>query len=370
LRPPAAPPPPPELKSVKLLDRVRECVRLLHYSKRTEEAYVYWSRVYIRFHGVRHPAEMGGAEVEAFLTWLVSERKVAASTHGQALSALLFLYGRVLGLQLPWMTDLSRPRVHRRLPVVLTADEVAAIFRAIEGVELRLFVQLLYGTGMRLNEGLRLRVKDIDFAHATVVVRAGKGGKDRLLMLPQSLVPALREQLAHAHDLWRADRAAELGGVFLPDALARKYPGAAASWPWFWVFAQAEPSVDPRSGEVLRHHLFDQMVQRAFKRAVQRADIQRPATPHSLRHAFATHLLQSGYDIRTVQDLLGHADVATTMIYTHVLKVGGGGVRSPLDAMAATTAAASAAPAPGPVPTPAPWPAAPARAAASRFPSR
>jgi integron integrase len=370
---------------VKLLDRLRECVRLLRYSKRTEEAYVYWSRAFIRFHGLRHPAEMGGPEVEAFLTWLASERQVAASTHGQALSALLFLYGRVLGLQLPWMNDINRPRVHRRLPVVLTPDEVAAIFRAIDGVELRLFVQLLYGTGMRLSEGLRLRVKDIDFAHATVVVRAGKGGKDRLLMLPQSLVPALRDQLARAHDVWRSDQAAGRGGVQLPDALARKYPGAAASWPWFWVFPQAELSFDPRNEgtdrggvgsepRLQRHHLFDQLVQRGFKRAVRRAGIQRPATPHSLRHAFATHLLQSGYDIRTVQDLLGHADVATTMIYTHVLKVGGGGVRSPLDAMpSADTAPQEAAPPELPAVRPA-GPAAasrisPGRAGASRSPS-
>jgi integron integrase len=336
---------PPEFKSVKLLDRLRECLRLLHYSKRTEEAYVHWCRTFIRFHGLRHPTELGAEEVQAFLIWLTSERQVAASTHGQALSALLFLYGRVLGLQLPWMNEVNRPKVQRRLPVVLSTDEVAAVLRAVEHRELWLFLQLLYGTGMRLNEGLRLRVKDLDFGHATLVVRAGKGGKDRLLMLPGSLVPALREQLARAHGVWQADRTAGVAGVHMPDALARKYPGAGLSWPWFWVFPQADLALDRRgldsaahagADEVLRrHHLHEQMVQRAFKRAVRRAGIQRPATPHSLRHAFATHLLQSGYDIRTVQDLLGHADVSTTMIYTHVLKVGGGGVRSPLDALRA-----------------------------------
>lgn len=194
---------------------------------------------------------------------------------------------------------------------------------------------MLYGTGLRISEGLQLRVKDIDFAHHAVIVREGKGGKDRVLMLPQSLVPALRAQLAQAHALWARDRAEAKAGVEMPDALARKYPRAGASWPWFWVFPQATHSVVPRSGVVRRHHLYDQTFQRAFKRAVMAAGIDKPATPHTLRHAFATHLLQSGYDIRTVQDLLGHADVATTMIYTHVLKVGGGAVRSPLDAMPA-----------------------------------
>ena len=324
----------PPLRSVRVLDRLRERVRLLHYSLQTERAYVHWCRTFIRFHGIRHPAQMGGPEVEAFLSWLVCERKVSASTHKQALSALLFLYGKVLQVQLPWMQDMGRPRVQRRLPVVLSKDELSAVFRGLDG-EHRLFAQLLYGTGMRLTEGLRLRVKDLDFQHRTVIVREGKGGKDRLLMLPQSLVPALREQLARAHMHWAADNACGQGGVEIPDALERKYPRAGASWPWFWVFPQATHSTDPRSGVVRRHHMFDQTFQRAFKRAVQAAGLTKPATPHTLRHAFATHLLQAGYDIRTVQDLLGHADVATTMIYTHVLKVGGGAVRSPVDTMGA-----------------------------------
>jgi integron integrase len=218
------------------------------------------------------------------------------------------------------------------LPVVLSPDEVASLFRGLEG-EHRLFAQLLYGTGMRLTEALQLRVKDVDFAHRSIVVRHGKGGKDRVLMLPQSLMPALREQLKVARGLWSADQAAGRGGVEMPDALERKYPRAGASWPWFWVFPQAAHSVDPRSGGVRRQHMFDQTFQRAFKRAVRAAGIVKLATPHTLRHAFATHLLQAGYDIRTVQELLGHADVATTMIYTLVLRVGGGAVRSPLDAL-------------------------------------
>jgi integron integrase len=332
LRPARAEPALPPLKSVRLLDQLRERIRLLHYSRRTEEAYVYWCRVFIRFHGLRHPAELAGPEVEAFLTWLACERQVAASTHKQALSAVLFLYTKVLQVQLPWMSEVGRPRVQRRLPVVLSPDELAAVFRGLDGVH-GLFAQLLYGTGMRLTEGLQLRVKDVDFAHRTLIVREGKGGKDRLLMLPQQLVPALREQLNHAHALWSADQATGQGGVEMPYALDRKYPRAGASWPWFWVFPQATHSTDPRSGVVRRHHLYDQTFQRAFKRAVTAAGLSKPATPHTLRHAFATHLLQAGYDIRTVQDLLGHADVATTMIYTHVLKVGGGGVRSPLDVL-------------------------------------
>jgi integron integrase len=278
---------------------------------------------------------MAGPEIEAFLNWLVNERHVAASTHRQTLSALLFLYTKVLELQIPWLVEVGRPRVQRRLPVVLSQDEVAAIFRELDGAQ-RQFAQFLYGTGMRLSEALQLRIKDVDFAHRSVIVRQGKGGKDRVLMLPQSLVPAIREQLARAHALWTVDQVQGKGGVHMPDALDRKYPRAGSSWPWFWVFPQASHSTDPRSGVVRRHHMFDQTFQRVFKRAVHAAGITKPATPHTLRHAFATHLLQAGYDIRTVQDLLGHADVSTTMIYTHVLKVGGGAVRSPMDAMKLT----------------------------------
>lgn len=324
----------PPLKSVRLLDQLRERIRYLHYTISTEQTYVYWVKGFIRFHGLRHPAEMGRAEIEAFLSWLANERRVAVSTHKQALSALLFLYGKVLGVDLPWMNDIGRPRTKRRLPVVLTPDEVARLLCLMAG-EHRLLAQLLYGTGMRINEGLQLRVKDIDFERRTVIVREGKGGKDRAVMLPESLIRSLREQLARARVLWADDCRCGRAGVEMPDALARKYPRAGASWAWFWVFPQADVSVDPRSGVVRRHHLYDQTFQRAFKRAVTCTGLTKLATPHTLRHSFATALLQSGYDIRTVQELLGHADVATTMIYTHVLKVGGGGVRSPMDALPA-----------------------------------
>ena len=320
----------PPLKSGKLLDRLRERIRYLHYSVRTEESYVYWVRMFIRFNGLRHPETLGGPEVEVFLSWLANERNLSASTHKQALSALLFLYGKVLGKELPWMTQIGRPRTQRHLPVVLTIEEVARILAFMDG-EHRLFAQLLYGTGMRITEALQLRTKDVDFERGAIIVREGKGRKDRAVMLPQRLIPALREQIARARFLWSTDQAEGRGGVEMPFALERKYPRAGSSWAWFWVFPQATHSVDPRTGLVRRHHMYDQTFQRAFKRAAELAGITKPATPHTLRHSFATHLLQAGYDIRTIQELLGHSDVATTMIYTHVLKVGGGGVRSPVD---------------------------------------
>ena len=322
----------PALRAPKIMDQLRERLRYLHYSERTEKVYVRWCRSFIRFHGIRHPRDMGGPEVEAYLSWLALERNVAASTHKQALSALLFMYGKVLGLQLPWMAQIGRPRSPRRLPVVLSKEELGRLFAALEA-EHRLLARLLYGTGMRISEGLQLRVKDVDFTHRAIIVREGKGAKDRAVMLPQTLVAALHDQLERAHRMWSADRADGRAGVYMPAALERKYPRAGASWAWFWVFPQADYSTDPRSGVIRRHHLYDQTFQRSFKRAVAAANIDKPATPHTLRHSFATHLLQSGYDIRTVQELLGHADVATTMIYTHVLKVGGAGVLSPLDSL-------------------------------------
>ncbi|MES2049976.1 MAG: integron integrase [Pseudomonadota bacterium] len=322
----------PVLKAGKVLDQLRERIRYLHYSLRTEDAYVYWTRAFIRFHGVRHPATMGGPEVEAFLSSLVNSKNVAASTHRQALSALLFFYGKVLCIDLPWMKEIGRPKETKRLPVVLTPDEVAKILCLLDG-EHRLFAQLLYGTGMRINEGLQLRVKDVDFERRTIIVREGKGGKDRPVMLPQSLMHGLRDKLARSRVLWAADQEAGCGGVEMPNALDRKYPRAGASWSWFWVFPQESHSTDPRSGVVRRHHMYDQTFQRAFKRALTSTGIYKTATPHSLRHSFATAVLQAGYDIRTVQELLGHSDVSTTMIYTHVLKIGGGGVRSPMDTL-------------------------------------
>ena len=325
----------------RLLDQVRSQVRYLHYSLRTEQAYVHWVRAFVHFHGLRHPAELGAKEVEGFLTWLAVERGVSASTHAQALSALLFLYQKVLRQTVPWLSDIGHPKRDRRLPVVLSQDEVARLFSALAG-EPQLFARLLYGTGLRLLEGLRLRVKDIDFDHRAVLVREGKGAKDRVVMLPASLEQALRQQLVQARMVWADDRAAGVAGVHLPDTLARKYPRAAMSWPWFWVFPQAELSVDPRGAGLRRHHQYEQAFQRAFKRAVQQVGVAKLATPHTLRHSFATHLLQAGYDIRTVQELLGHADVSTTMIYTHVLNLGGGAVRSPLDGLDALGALAVA----------------------------
>jgi integron integrase len=320
-----------------LIGAVRSELRARHMSLRTEDTYVYWVRDFVRFHGRRHPREMGAAEVEAFLAMLANRRRVAASTHNQALSALLFLYRAVLKVELPWLDNLQRPRRPQRLPVVLSVEEVTAVLSRMQG-EYGLLARLLYGTGMRINEALRLRVKDVDFDRLTLVGREGKGDKDRALMLPQSLVADLRAQLAYSRSLWLRDRADQVAGVELPHALARKYPRAPQSWVWHWVFPQATLSVDPRGGVRRRHHLFDQTFQRAFKRSALAAGVHKPATPHTLRHAFATHLLQAGYDIRTVQELLGHADVSTTMIYTHVLKVGGMGVRSPLDAMNADDA--------------------------------
>jgi integron integrase len=328
--------PPVDPSSLRLLDQLREHIRYRHYSLRTEEAYVHWVRAFVRFHGsARHPREMGRAEIEGFLTWLAAERQVSPSTHKQALSALLFLYQHVLGQELPWMAELGRPKRQVRLPVVLTHAEVSRLLSALPD-EHRLVGRLLYGTGMRLLEGLRLRVKDVDFARRVIVVRDGKGGKDRVVMLPAALEGPLKAQIRLAGELHRGDRADGLAGVHLPHALARKYTRAAESWVWFWVFPQGGVSRDPRSGgERRRHHVQEQAFQRAFKRALHEANIAKPATPHTLRHSFATHLLQAGVDIRTVQELLGHSDVSTTMIYTHVLRLGSSGVRSPLDDLTA-----------------------------------
>lgn len=322
----------PPLRSARVLDQLRERCRLLHYSLRTEEVYAYWVKAFIRFHGLRHPSELGGPEVEAFLMHLANDRSVAPSTHSQALSALLFFYSKVLQHELPWLKEIGHPHRHRRLPVVLSVEEVGFVLQGMQGAHL-LLAQLLYGTGLRIAEALQLRVKDVDFGQRALIVREGKGAKDRVVMLPQSLTPALRAQLAQARLIWAGDVEAGTAGVEMPHALDRKYPRMGASWPWFWLFPQDHHSTDPRSGVVRRHHLYDQTFQRAFKRAVQAAGVAKPATPHTLRHCFATHLLQAGSDIRTVQELLGHSDVATTMIYTHVLKLGGGAVRSPLDAL-------------------------------------
>ncbi len=318
-------------ESPKLLDQVRGKIRLKHYSIRTEQAYLHWIKRFILFYGKRHPREMGPAQVEAFLTHLAVEGKVAASTQNQAKSALLFLYREVLEEELPWLDGVERAQEPKRLPVVLTREEVAAVLAALPPI-CDLIAGLLYGSGLRILEAVRLRVKDVEFSRKEILVRDGKGFKDRITMLPGKLVEPLTKHLERVRTLHERDLAAGNGAVYLPYALARKYTHAPKEWGWQYVFPARQLSRDPRSGAVRRHHLGDQVVQRAVRQAVRDAGVVKPATPHTFRHSFATHLLESGYDIRTVQELLGHSDVRTTMIYTHVLNRGGRGVRSPLDA--------------------------------------
>ncbi len=314
----------------KLMDQVRARIRTKHYSLRTEEAYTQWIRRFILFHNKRHPLEMGKVEVEAFLSALAVERRVAASTQNQALNAILFLYREVLEKPLDWLDNVTRAKRPARLPVVLTTDEVQRLLAQLVGTRW-LVVSLICGTGMRLMECLRLRVKDVDFDYRQIIVRDGKGAKDRVTMLPQSLTAPLRQHLEKVRLLHQRDIALGHGAVYLPYALDRKYPNAAREWGWQYIFPSATLSTDPRSGIVRRHHLYEKTVQRAVKLAVRNAGIVKPASVHTLRHSFATHLLETGYDIRTVQELLGHQDVSTTMIYTHVLQTGGRGARSPLD---------------------------------------
>lgn len=321
---------PPVAAAPKLLDQVRGKIRLKHYSIRTEQAYVDWIKRFVLHFDKRHPRDLGAAEVEQFLTYLAVHGKVAASTQNQAKSALLFLYKEVLALDMPWLDNVERARAPKRLPVVLTRDEVQAVLTRLGGTHW-LIASLLYGTGMRIMEGLRLRVKDVDFKRREILIRDGKGFKDRVTMLPVSLSSTLQTHLARVRELHNTDLEQGFGEVYLPYALARKYPTAPRDWAWQYVFPASKISTDPRSGEVRRHHVQDQAVQRAIKQAVRDAGLTKPATPHTLRHSFATHLLEGGYDIRTVQELLGHSDVATTMIYTHVLNKGGRGVTSPLD---------------------------------------
>ena len=303
---------------------------LKHYRLRTEQSYTDWIKRFIRHFGKRHPRELGAAEVEQFLTHLAVAGKVAASTQNQAKSALLFLYKEVLELELPWLDNIEQAKAPKRLPVVLTVNEVQSLLSRLEGTHW-LIANLLYGTGMRVMEALRLRVMDVDFQRNEIMVRDGKGSKDRVTMLPLTLKPSLQTHLLKVRRLHERDIEAGRGEVYLPYALDRKYPNAGREWGWQYVFPAAAISLDPRSGKHRRHHLLDQAVQRAMKQAVRDAELVKPATPHTLRHSFATHLLEGGYDIRTVQELLGHSDVSTTMIYTHVLNRGGHGVVSPLD---------------------------------------
>ena len=315
----------------KLFDQIRSRLRLKHYSLRTEQAYVQWAKRYIIFHGKRHPREMGKQEIEVFLTSLAVDRNVSASTQTQALSALLFLYKEVLGIDFPWLTEVTRAKRSARLPTVLNQEEVRALMAQVEEPLMNLIVRLLYGTGMRLLETLRLRIKDIDFIRDEIVIREGKGSKDRVTMLPISLSARLCAHLAVVKAQHEADLALNKGEVWLPDALAVKYPNAPKEWGWQYIFPANGFSTDPRSGAVRRHHVDEKRIQRAVKLAAAKAKIAKQVSPHVLRHSFATHLLESGYDIRTVQELLGHSDVSTTMIYTHVLNRDGRGVVSPLD---------------------------------------
>lgn len=313
-----------------LLDQVRDKIRMKHYSVRTEQAYTDWAKRFILFHRKRHPGDMGAPEVEQFLTYLAVQGKVSASTQNQAKSALLFLYKEVLKAELPWLEKVESAKQGERLPVVLTASETHRLLEKLEGTS-ALIARLLYGTGIRIMEAVRLRVKDVDFEQHEIIVREGKGNKDRVTMLPDTLVAPLRLHLKRVRALHHEDLAAGYGDVYLPFALARKYPTAGREWHWQYVFPAARRSVDPRSKAERRHHVSDQSVQRAVRQAARDAELHKQVTPHVLRHSFATHLLQAGYDIRTVQELLGHKDVQTTMIYTHVLNKGGRGVKSPLD---------------------------------------
>ena len=314
----------------KLMADVQARMRRLGMSRRTEEAYLGWIRRFILANGKRHPRDLGAREVEAFLTRLAMEGNVAPSTQNQALSGLLFMYREVLGIELPWMDDIRRAKRPQRLPVVLSREEVQALLDELGGLDW-LMASLLYGSGLRLMECVRLRVKDLDFVRGEVMVRQGKGGKDRRTMLPARLREPLQVQLREVRRVHQRDLAAGFGEVWMPDALSRKYLGAAREFGWQYVFPAPRRSCDPRSGVIRRHHLDESVLQRAVKAAVRRAGIDKPATCHTLRHSFATHLLEAGYDIRTIQELLGHKDVATTQIYTHVLNRGGAGVLSPLD---------------------------------------
>jgi integron integrase len=320
----------PAARAPRLLDRVRTVLRTRHYSARTEEAYVHWIRRFVLFHEKRHPADLAEPDIERFLSALATERHVSASTQNQALAALLFLYGSVLDRKLGWLENVVRAKRPERLPVVLTRAEVGAVLEAMQGVE-KLCASLLYGSGLRVLEVLRLRIKEVDFAGQQLQVRDGKGRKDRVTLLPASLQPALRLHIDRMRAQHQLDLRRGSGFVELPDALRVKYPAAPEEWPWQWVFPATRHYTDHATGERRRHHLHETVLQRAVHRAGIAAGVAKPVNPHALRHSFATHLLESGSDIRTIQQLLGHKDVSTTMIYTHVVGRGPLGVQSPLD---------------------------------------
>jgi integron integrase len=337
--------------SPRLLDLVKRAVRYRHDALSTEKAYVHWVRFYVKFHCLKHPRQMGAPEVEAFLSYLANDCHVSPSTHRQALSALLFLYTEVLKIDLPWSQQIGRPQAIQRLPVVLTVDEVRRTLSAMDGTT-QLIAKLLYGTGMRIMEAMRLRVEDVEFDCGAIIVRESKGAKgakgdkdrdrDRVVMLPESLRVPLATQIAQAKEVWELDRADGIAGVEMPIALAKKNPNAAESFTWFWLFPQATRSRDPHSNIMRRHHFYNDTFRRAFARAMKQVGVMKPATPNTLRHSFATHLLQSGADSRTVEELLGHADESTTMIHTHVANIAWG-VKSPIDTLLANPAPARAA---------------------------
>ena len=318
------------MQKLKLLDQVREKIRYKHYSIRTEEAYVDWIKRYVFFHDKRHPETMGAVEIEQFLSHLATKRNVAASTQNQALSALLFLYREVLNIKISWVNNIQPAKRPKKLPVVFTMTEARRVLSFLEG-EKHLMASLLYGSGLRLMECMRLRVKDIDFEYRQITICDGKGQKDRRTMLPSILIEKLQQQIDKVSMLHKQDLANGFGEVYLPNALERKYPNATRELAWQYVFPASKHSTDPRSGKQRRHHLGEKALQRAVKRAVEKSGINKLGSCHTFRHSFATHLLETGYDIRTVQELLGHKSLQTTMIYTHVLNQGGQGVRSPLD---------------------------------------
>jgi integron integrase len=321
-------------KPMKLEEQIRQACRVRHYSLATERSYVRWYLQFVRWAGLKHPATLGADRVEAWLSHLATEREVAASTQRQALAAILFLYRQVLGMQLPWLDNVTRAKQPQHLPRVLSQPEMQAVLSALPRTSAGLAVALTYGTGMRRSDVLRLRVQDIDFDRRVITIRDGKGGKDRTTMLPASLERGLQAQLARRAQMHAVDIARGMVDVELPHALARKYPNAPREWAWQWVFATDDYSTCPRTGSIRRHHLHEKTLNRTLATAARRAGITKHVTAHTLRHSFATHLLERGQDIRTIQELLGHADVSTTMIYTHVARTGAAGVLSPLDTLA------------------------------------
>lgn len=314
----------------KLLDQLADLIRMKHYSRKTLETYVKWCRRYILFHGKRHPREMGKTEIQAYMNYLANQCKIAASTQNQAMHAILFLYRELLKIDIQGVESM-RAKEGKRLPIVLNREETAKVLNHVDGDPFNLMARLLYGCGLRKMECQQLRIKDVDYGMMTVTVRGGKGDKDRVVPLPNTLVKPLMDQMSIARNLWNIDQQRGMPGVYVPDALDRKYPNIGSEWGWFWVFPAQNYSVDPETKIRRRHHQHESELQRAIRRATIRAGVTKHVTPHTFRHCYATHLLWAGYDVRTVQELMGHSDIKTTMVYLHILHPGGVGVESPLD---------------------------------------